>query len=76
MCHQCREIDVKIGRYRRLAKGTNDQPMLQHLNALILDLEAEKSGLHPVLRRPVETPQPRHPVVQQQQQPQPDKKEE
>jgi hypothetical protein len=46
MCHRCNEIDEKITRYRKLAKSASDLAVLNHLNAFILDLEADKGKLH------------------------------
>lgn len=47
MCEQCDQIDIKIARYRRLANGAADKPMIEHLHAFIADLEAERGRLHP-----------------------------
>lgn len=47
MCEQCNQIDIKIARYRRLANGAADKPMIEHLRAFIAGLEAERGRLHP-----------------------------
>jgi hypothetical protein len=47
MCNRCDEIDAKIARYRNIANGINDRPMIQRLVAFIADMHCEKIALHP-----------------------------
>jgi hypothetical protein len=49
MCKRCDEIDTKIEHYRWLRNAVNDQRTVEHLSAFIVDLEAEKTTLHPAL---------------------------
>lgn len=47
MCETCKAIDEKIQRYARLARAIHDEDMIEHFNAEIEKLEAEKAALHP-----------------------------
>jgi hypothetical protein len=51
MCRRCEEIDAKIAHYKRLAQGINDKATIEHLLAFIVDLELEKSTLHPEAKK-------------------------
>jgi hypothetical protein len=46
MCENCTQIDAKIAHYRRLAAGILDKGVLQDIDKLISDLEAQKRFLH------------------------------
>jgi hypothetical protein len=47
MCDKCKEIDIKISQYQRLARGIGDQKTVEAAAHLIADLEAQKVSLHP-----------------------------
>jgi hypothetical protein len=46
MCEICVELDKKIERYRGIILSINDQLTLKRADALIVDLEAQKTALH------------------------------
>jgi hypothetical protein len=46
MCEKCIQIDAKIAQYRKLAAGILDKGVLQNIDKLISDLEAQKRFLH------------------------------
>jgi hypothetical protein len=46
MCDTCSQIDAKIAHYRRLAAATLDKTVLENIDKLISDLEAQKRFLH------------------------------
>lgn len=47
MCAYCKRIDDDIARYRLFRCRINDQPTLDGITSLILELEAKKQALHP-----------------------------
>ncbi len=47
MCDKCKALDDKIERYRRLAAAITDRQMLDGLQKLIAEAEAQKADLHP-----------------------------
>jgi len=47
MCKRCDEIERQIFDYRRTVKSINDDLAISLLAEVILDLEAEKTSLHP-----------------------------
>jgi hypothetical protein len=47
MCAYCKRIDDEIARYRLFRCRINDQPTLDGITSLILELEAKKQALHP-----------------------------
>lgn len=51
MCERCKEIDLAIERYRRLAKEIDNKTMLESINTSIETLEAEKRALHSDLKK-------------------------
>jgi hypothetical protein len=46
VCALCDEIDVRIARYRELAKHVSDKAALESIDRLTADLEAKKLSLH------------------------------
>jgi len=47
MCEKCKEIDIKIEHYRRLAERVPDPLLTEGVAKLIEEMEAEKADLHP-----------------------------
>jgi hypothetical protein len=47
MCDKCKALDDKIEQYRRLAAAITDRQMLDGLQKLIAEAEAQKAALHP-----------------------------
>ena len=47
MCEECKPIDERIERYRRLAKGINDPQTIDVIARMVAELEAQKKALHP-----------------------------
>jgi hypothetical protein len=47
MCEKCVEIEAKIARYRRIESRMTDQALLDGINELVAQLEAQKKDLHP-----------------------------
>jgi hypothetical protein len=46
MCEHCSEIDIRIERHRRMGKMLTDPAILQAINTITADLEAQKLALH------------------------------
>jgi len=49
MCSRCDDIDKKIEHYRLILKQVMDRDFSDGAKALIVELEAEKSSLHPLI---------------------------
>jgi len=47
MCEKCKELDDRIGHYRRLATQVSDQATLESIELLIQKSEMDKKALHP-----------------------------
>ena len=47
MCDKCKALDDKIEQHRRLAAAITDRQMLDGLQKLIAEAEAQKAALHP-----------------------------
>jgi len=47
MCEKCVEIDKTIERYRRILLAIDDQITIERTREMIVDLQAQKDGLHP-----------------------------
>ena len=47
MCAKCIELDLKIEHYQHLSSLITDQPTLDGIKELIVDLQAQKTALHP-----------------------------
>ena len=47
MCDRCDELDEKIAHYTKLSNLLTDQSILENLSKLIVELTAQKLGLHP-----------------------------
>jgi hypothetical protein len=47
MCEKCKELDQKIARYIRLSASITDQPTIERFMALVAELGARMSALHP-----------------------------
>jgi hypothetical protein len=48
MCDKCDKLDVRIERYRKLAKAITDRLTLDAIANRIKEMEAQKAQLHPV----------------------------
>jgi hypothetical protein len=49
MCSRCNQINIRIERYRALAKSVRDDVVLEAITHLLARMEAERLGLHPAL---------------------------
>ena len=47
MCDTCAQLDKKIEHYRRMRLSIGDQITVERIEALIVDLQAQKATLHP-----------------------------
>ena len=47
MCEKCQELDGRIERYERLARGITDERTLDGIHELVAKLKAERAALHP-----------------------------
>jgi hypothetical protein len=47
MCDKCLELDKKIQRYREIIVAISDELTVERIKALIGDLQAQKTILHP-----------------------------
>ena len=47
MCDKCVEIDQSIARYRRLARSLGDQSMIDQVEEMAKEMEAQKIAFHP-----------------------------
>jgi hypothetical protein len=46
MCDKCKQLDIKLQQYRRIASSIADELTIARLNKAIADAVAEKAGLH------------------------------
>jgi hypothetical protein len=47
MCEKCVEIEKKIAHYRLIESRMTDETLLDGINVLVAQLEAQKKELHP-----------------------------
>jgi hypothetical protein len=47
MCDICDQLDEKIEHYKKVRAAMTDQLAVERITALIAELEAEKTALHP-----------------------------
>jgi len=47
MCDICDQLDEKIEHYKKVRAAMTDQLTVERITALIAELEAEKTALHP-----------------------------
>ena len=47
MCDKCNELDKKIAHYAKLSASITDQLTVERLIAMIAEMEAQKTALHP-----------------------------
>ena len=47
MCEQCKEIEARIDRYKRISASVTDPFTLDQIKKLINELVAQKAMLHP-----------------------------
>jgi hypothetical protein len=47
MCDKCVELDKKIEHYREITLAIGDELTIERIKALIGDLKAQKTTLHP-----------------------------
>jgi hypothetical protein len=47
MCEQCKELDVKIEHYQRIARNISDQKTIDGLTRLVAELREKRAALHP-----------------------------
>jgi hypothetical protein len=46
MCEQCKQLDIKLEQYRRIASSITDGLTISRINKAIEEAVAEKAGLH------------------------------
>jgi hypothetical protein len=47
MCDVCDQLDEKIEHYKKVKAAMTDQLTIERITALIAELEAQKTALHP-----------------------------
>ena len=47
MCGACEQLDEKIEHYKKVVSAMTDQLTIERITALVLEMQTQKTALHP-----------------------------